>query len=72
MSFETVTYEFNGSVATIAMDRPEIDGLVDNFWKAMRGGDAFPQRAPLADDPTVAELGRHLDRLVGGSVLRAA
>ena len=56
----------------IAVDRPEIDGLVNRFWVTMRGGDAFPQRAPLGPDPTVAELGRHLDRLAGWTVLRAA
>ncbi|MEO7505199.1 MAG: hypothetical protein ABIT69_08470 [Sphingomicrobium sp.] len=56
----------------IAVDRPEIDGLINRFWTTMRGGDPFPQRAPLEHDPTVAELGRHLDRLAGWTVLRAA
>ena len=56
----------------IAVDRPEVDGLVIHFWATMRGNDAFPQRAPLKDDPTVAELGRHLDSLAGWTVLRAA
>ena len=56
----------------IGVDRPEIDGMINQFWIAMRGGDAFPQRAPLRADPTVAELGRHLDSLAGWTVMRAA
>jgi hypothetical protein len=56
----------------IAVDRPEIDGLVNTFWTTMRGSDPFPNRAPLRDDPTVAELGRYLDSLAGWTVLRAA
>ena len=58
--------------SVIGVDRPEIDGLVNHFWVTMRGADAFPQRAPLGEDPSVAELGRHLDRLVGWTVMRAA
>ena len=56
----------------IGVDRPEIDSMVMRFWQAMRGGDAFPLRAPLGPDPTVAELGRHLDSLTGWTVMRAA
>ena len=51
----------------IAVDRPEIDGLVSRFWAAMRGGDSLPAGAPLGADPSVAELGRHCDRLAGWS-----
>ena len=56
----------------IGVDRPEIDGMILRFWQAMRGGDQFPRRAPLGPDPTVAELGRHLDSLTGWTVMRAA
>ncbi len=52
----------------IAVDRPEIEGIVGRFWNAMRGQDARPTTSPLADDPTVAELGRHCDLLAGWSV----
>ena len=56
----------------IGVDRPEIEAMITKFWAAMRGGDAFPRRAPLGPDPTVAELGRHLDSLTGWTVMRAA
>lgn len=52
----------------IAIDRPEIEGIVMRFWSSMRGQDARPRTSPLADDPTVAELGRHCDLLTGWSV----
>ena len=52
----------------IAIDRPEVEGIVLRFWSSMRGGDARPETSPLADDPTVAELGRHCDLLAGWSV----
>ncbi len=52
----------------IAIDRPEIEGIVGRFWSAMRGQDARPATSPLADDPTVVELGRHCDLLAGWSV----
>ena len=52
----------------IAIDRPEIEGIVMRFWSSMRGQDARPRASPLADDPTVAELGRHCDLLTGWSV----
>ncbi|QNN65662.1 hypothetical protein H9L12_03590 [Sphingomonas rhizophila] len=58
--------------SVIAIDRPEIEGLVSHFWSTMRGHDAFPTRSPLRDDPTVAELGRYFDSLTGWTVLRAA
>jgi hypothetical protein len=56
----------------IAVDRPEIEGIVGRFWNAMRGHDAYPATSPLADDPTVAELGRHCDLLAGWSVRGSA
>ena len=56
----------------IAIDRPEIDGLVTRFWAAMRGGDPLPGGAPLGPDPSIAELGRHCDRLAGWSPRGAA
>ncbi len=52
----------------IAIDRPELDGMVMRFWAAMRGGDAQPRTSPLGPDPTVADLGRHCDLLAGWSV----
>jgi hypothetical protein len=52
----------------LAIDRPEIEGIVGRFGSSMRGGDARPQTSPLAPDPTVAELGRHCDLLAGWSV----
>ena len=54
--------------SVIAIDRPEVEGIVLRFWSSMRGGDSRPQTSPLADDPTVAELGRHCDLLAGWSV----
>lgn len=54
--------------SVIAIDRPEVEGIVLRFWSSMRGGDARPRTSPLADDPTVAELGRHCDLLAGWSV----
>ncbi|MCY7338808.1 MAG: hypothetical protein LH465_02460 [Sphingomonas bacterium] len=56
----------------IAVDRPEIDGLVTRFWGAMRGSDLRSVGAPLNGDPSVAELGRHLDLLVGWSAMGSA
>lgn len=56
----------------IGVDRPEIDGLINHFWTTMRGSDAFPRRAPLGPDPTVAELARYLDSIAGWTVMRAA
>jgi len=52
----------------IAIDRPEIEGIIMRFWASMRGGDARPRTSPLAEDPSVAELGRHCDLLAGWSV----
>ncbi len=49
----------------IAVDRPEIEGLVSRFWMAMRGGDARPAGALLGADPSIAEIGRHCDLLAG-------
>jgi hypothetical protein len=54
--------------SVIAIDRPEVEGIVLRFWSSMRGGDAQPRTSPLPDDPTVAELGRHCDLLAGWSV----
>ena len=54
--------------SVIAIDRPEVEGIVLRFWSSMRGGDTRPRTSPLADDPTVAELGRHCDLLAGWSV----
>ena len=56
----------------IAIDRPEIEGIVLRFWSSMRGQDAPPRTSPLAPDPTVAELGRHCDLLAGWSVRGSA
>lgn len=52
----------------IAVDRPEIEGIVARFWVSMRGEDSRPRTSPMAPDPTVAELGRHCDLLTGWSV----
>jgi len=52
----------------IAIDRPEIEGIVVRFWSSMRGQDVRPATSPLAPDPSVAELGRHCDLLAGWSV----
>ncbi len=56
----------------IIIDRPEVEGMVTRFWAAMRGGDAMPGGPPLGTDPSIAELGRHCDRLAGWSQQRAA
>jgi hypothetical protein len=56
----------------IMIDRPEIEGLIIHFWRSMRGGDALPAFSPLNPDPTVAELGRHLDLMAGWTVRSAA
>ena len=56
----------------IWIDRPEVEGIVIRFWSAMRGRDPFPLVSPLAPDPSVAELGRHLDLMAGWSVRGSA
>ena len=56
----------------IMVDRPEIEGLIIHFWRSMRGADALPAFSPLTKDPTVAELGRHLDLMAGWTVRSAA
>jgi hypothetical protein len=56
----------------ILIDRPEIEGLIIHFWRSMRGGDPLPAFSPLNPDPTVAELGRHLDLMAGWTVRSAA
>ena len=56
----------------IMIDRPEIEGLILHFWKSMRGSDPLPAFSPLAPDPTVAELGRHLDLMAGWTIRSAA
>jgi hypothetical protein len=56
----------------ILIDRPEIEGLIIHFWRSMRGADPLPAFSPLSPDPTVAELGRHLDRMAGWTVRSAA
>ena len=58
--------------SAIAVDRPEIEGIVVRFWSAMRGQDVRPRTSPLPPDPTVAELGRHCDLLAGWSVRGSA
>lgn len=58
--------------SVIAIDRPEIEGIVGRFWASMRGEDARPATSPLAPDPTVAILGRHCDLLAGWSVRGSA
>ena len=55
----------------IWIDRPEVEGIVLRFWRAMRGGDAAPA-ALLPADPSVADLGRHLDLMAGWSVRGSA
>lgn len=52
----------------IAVDRPEIEGIIVRFWSAMRSQDQRPAGAPIGPDPTVAEIGRHCDLLAGWSV----
>ena len=54
------------------IDRPEIEGLILHFWRSMRGSDPFPNFSPLSPDPTVAELGRHLDLMAGWTIRSAA
>jgi hypothetical protein len=56
----------------ILIDRPEIEGLIIHFWRSMRGSDPLPAFSPLATDPTVAELGRHLDLMAGWTIRSAA
>jgi hypothetical protein len=56
----------------ILIDRPEIEGLIIHFWRSMRGGDPLPAFSALAPDPTVAELGRHLDLMAGWTIRSAA
>jgi hypothetical protein len=56
----------------IMIDRPEIEGLIIHFWRSMRGGDPLPAFSQLNADPTVAELGRHLDLMAGWTVRSAA
>ena len=56
----------------IMIDRPEIEGLIIHFWRSMRGGDPLPAFSPLNKDPSVAELGRHLDLMAGWTVRSAA
>jgi len=56
----------------ILVDRPEIEGLILHFWRSMRGSDPFPAFSPLAPDPTVAQLGRHLDLMAGWTIRSAA
>ena len=56
----------------IAIDRPELEGIVVRFWSSMRGQDVRPTSSLLAPDPTVAELGRHCDLLAGWSVRGSA
>ena len=56
----------------ILVDRPEIEGLILHFWRSMRGGDPLPAFSQLGPDPTVAELGRHLDLMAGWTIRSAA
>ena len=56
----------------IMIDRPEIEGLIIRFWRSMRGSDPLPVFSPLKLDPTVAELGRHLDLMAGWTIQSAA
>jgi hypothetical protein len=56
----------------ILSDRPEIEGLIIHFWRSMRGSDPLPDFSPLKLDPTVAELGRHLDLMAGWTIRSAA
>ncbi|MDV3258286.1 MAG: hypothetical protein LOX97_11025 [Sphingomonas sp.] len=56
----------------IMIDRPEIEALIIHFWRSMRGSDPLPAFSPLAPDPTVAELGRHLDLMAGWTIRSAA
>ena len=56
----------------ILIDRPEIEGLIIHFWRSMRESDPLPAFSPLGPDPTVAELGRHLDLMAGWTIRSAA
>ena len=56
----------------IMIDRPEIEGLILHFWRSMRGSDPVPNFSSIGPDPTVAELGRHLDLMAGWTVQSAA
>ena len=56
----------------IMIDRPEIEGLILHFWRSMRGSDPLPAFSPLVTDPTVAQLGRHLDLMAGWTIRSAA
>ena len=56
----------------IMIDRPEIEGLILHFWRTMRGTDPIPAFSSVGPDPTVAELGRHLDLMAGWTVRSAA
>ncbi len=56
----------------IAIDFPEIEGIVFRFWSSMRGDDVRPFTATVGPNPTVAELGRHCDLLAGWSVRGSA
>lgn len=56
----------------IMIDRPEIEGLIIHFWRSMRGSDPIPAFSSIGPDPTVAELGRHLDLMAGWTVRSAA
>lgn len=56
----------------IAVDRPEIEALISRFWAAMRGTDLRASGGPVGIDPSVAELGRHCDRMAGWSPRRSA
>jgi hypothetical protein len=56
----------------IMIDRPEIEGLILHFWRSMRGQDPLPAFSALGPDPTVAELGRHLDLMAGWTIRSAA
>ncbi|HVF37717.1 MAG TPA: hypothetical protein VNA29_07225 [Sphingomicrobium sp.] len=56
----------------IMIDRPELEGLMIHFWRSMRGGDPLPAVSPLGPDPTVAELGQHLDLMAGWTLRGAA
>ena len=56
----------------IAVDRPEIEGIVGRFWSSMRGQDMRPATSLLAPDPTVADLGLYCDLIAGWSVRGSA
>ncbi|QDP20361.1 hypothetical protein [Sphingomonas xanthus] len=56
----------------IMIDRPEIEALILHFWRSMRGQDALPSFSAVGPDPTVAQLGRHLDLMAGWTIRSAA